>query len=261
MRWYEALSTLVRIALAVAAVGPLGARAAAGAELRVLAAGATESTVRAVAAEFEARSGTRLRLSFGGVGALRDRVTSGEGADVLVATPAALEPLVAKELVRPGSRVDLGRVGGGLAVRAGEPRPAVGSPEELKKALLAAEEVYYPDPASTTAGAHLLAVADGLGVGAEVRRKGRTSAGGRAAMELMGGSRTRALGATQISEIRSVPQVELVGPYPPSLQKMTTYSGVVLKGAERADAAAAFLAFLASPPVQARFREAGFEGM
>jgi molybdate transport system substrate-binding protein len=262
MRAGATLAKVVRLAgLLAAAVGPLAGRAASPVELRVLAAGATESTLRAVAAEFEARSNTRLQVAFGGVGALRDRVASGEAADVLVATPAALEPLVDKGLVRPGSRVDLGRVGGGLAVRAGAPRPAVGSPEQLKQALLAAEELYYPDPAKTTAGAHLLAVADGLGVGAEVRRKGRTAPGGKAAMELMAGSRARALGATQISEIRSVPQVALVGPYPASLQRMTTYAGVVLTGAARAQEAAAFLAFLASPAVQARFREAGFDAM
>jgi molybdate transport system substrate-binding protein len=229
-------------------------------ELRVLAAGATESTLRAVVAEQEAR-GQRVQAAYGGVGQLRDRVVSGEPADVLVVTPAVIEQLEQKGLVRTGSRVDLGQVGGGVAVRAGEPRPPVRTPEELKQALLAAEEIYFPDPASTTAGAYLLSVADRLGVGAEVRRKAHTAPGGKKAMQLMAQSRGRAIGVTQVSEILSVKEVALVGPYPAPLQVKTTYSGVVLARAARPDEAAELLRLLASPPVQARFHEAGFEPM
>jgi molybdate transport system substrate-binding protein len=257
------ISATTRLAVSLALLGASSpwlapARAA---ELRVLAAGATESTLRAVVADFEARSGHRLQLSFGGVGQLRDRIVAGEPADVVLATPAVLEQLEEKDLVRAASRVDLGRVGGGVAVRAGEPRPPVGSAEELKRALLAAEEIYFPDPASTTAGAYLLQVADRLGIGADVRRKGRTAPGGKQAMQLMARSRARALGVTQVSEILSVAEVELVGPYPAALQKVTTYSGAVPTRAAEPAAAAELLRFLTSPAVQARFRSAGFEPM
>ncbi len=230
-------------------------------ELRVLAAGATESTLRAAVGEFEAMSGHRLQLTYGGVGQLRDRVVAGEPADLVIVTPVVVEQLQGKDLVRPGSRVDLGRVGGGIAVRSGEPRPAVGTPEELKRALLAADEIYFPDPASTTAGAYLLSVADRLGIGADVRRKARTAPGGKKAMELMARSRGHAIGLTQISEILSVPEVDLVGPYPAPMQTATTYSGVVLARTPRAAAAWEFLRFLTSPAVQARFRKAGFDPM
>lgn len=229
-------------------------------DLVVLAAGATESTVRDVLGAFEKESGHRVvTLSFGAVGKLRDRLQAGERADVVVVTPAVLEQLEARRLVRAGSRVDMGRVGGGVAVRAGAPRPAVGTPEELKRALLDAAEVYYADPATATAGAHLLQVADRLGVGAEVRRKGRVAPGGREAMQAMARSGDRAIGLTQISEILSVPQVILVGPYPGDLQRMTTYSGVVAAGAAHPEAAAAFLRFLSGPLARARFARAGFE--
>jgi molybdate transport system substrate-binding protein len=252
-----------RLAVIVLMVGPLpvpGASARADV-LRILAAGATESTLRSVAAEFEARSGNRLEVTYGGVGQLRDRIVAGEPADLVIATPVIVEELQGKDLVRPGSRVDLGRVGGGIAVRAGEPRPAVGSPEELKRALLAADEIYLADPATTTAGAYLLSVADRLGIGADVRRKARTAPDGKRAMELMAGSRKRAIGVTQISEILSVEKVVLVGPYPAPLQKSTTYTGVVLARAAQPAAARELLDFLTTPAVQARFRKAGFEAM
>jgi len=92
-----------------------------------------------------------------------------------------------------------------------------------------------------------------------VQQKGRTAGGGKAAMELMAKSNTNAIGLTQISEILSVKEVVLIGPYPGDLQTMTTYTGILLTRTPHPEAAAAFLRFLISPPVQARFTQAGYE--
>ena len=249
-----------RLAAGLCAAGLLGAAPAALAdELVVLAAGATESTVRDVVGQFEKQTGHRVSLSFGAVGLLRDRLQAGERADAVIVTPVIIEQLTAKGFVRPGSRVDLGRVGGGIAVRAGASPPAVGTPDALKRALLQAKEVWYADPAKATAGAYFLEVADRLGIGDEVRRKGHTAAGGREAMKQMAESKADAIGLTQVSEILAVSQVVLVGPYPAELQRMTTYSGVVPPGARHPEAAAAFLEFLTGPAARARFARAGFE--
>ena len=53
-------------------------------------------------------------------------------------TPVIIDQLLTRGLVRSGSQTDLGRVGGGIAIRKGAPRPAIGTPEDLKRALLAA---------------------------------------------------------------------------------------------------------------------------
>jgi molybdate transport system substrate-binding protein len=102
-------------------------------------------------------------------------------------------------------------------------------------------------------------VADRLGIGEEVRKKGRTAGGGKVSMELMARSTAEAIGLTQISEILSVPGVELVGPYPGDLQVMTIYTGILIEGAPHPAAAEAFLRFLTSSPVQARFKQQGYE--
>ena len=78
-------------------------------------------------------------------------------------------------------------------------------------------------------------------------------------MELMARSTVEAIGLTQISEILSVPEVELVGPYPGDLQLMTTYTGILLERTPHPDAAESFLRFLTSPDVQARFKQQGYE--
>ena len=228
-------------------------------ELNVLAAGATESTIRDMVGAFEKESGHTVKLTYGAVGLLRDKIYAGEPADLTIVTPVIIEQLQAKGLVRADTRTDLGRVGGGIAVRMGAARPAVGTPDELKQALLTAKEVYYADPVTATAGAYFLRVADRLGVGDVVRRKGRTAAGGKEAMELMAKSGAEAIGLTQVSEILSVKEVVLVGPYPGDLQNMTTYTGILLTRTTHPEAAEAFLRFLTSPPVQARFKQAGYE--
>ncbi|HYL79711.1 MAG TPA: substrate-binding domain-containing protein [Candidatus Acidoferrum sp.] len=251
------LRPLLGLVLAILLLG--AGRDVQAVDLSVLAAGATESILRDMVGTFEKESGHTVKLTYGAVGLLRDKIYAGVPADVTIVTPVIIEQLQAKGLVRPNSGVDLGRVGGGIAVRVGASRPAVGTLEELKQALLSAKELYYADPATATAGAYFLKVADRLGVGDAVRQKGHTAAGGKEAMELMSRSSTEALGLTQISEILSVKEVVLVGPYPGDLQNMTTYTAILLARTSQQEAAEAFLRFLTSPPVQARFKQAGYD--
>jgi len=247
------------VGLALGALLPVPIREVSAVELNVLAAGAVEAVVRDMVGSFEKESGHTVKLTYAPVGALRDKIYAGEPADVTIVTPVIIEQLLVRGLVRPGTRTDMGRVGGGIAVRKGVPRPAIGTAEELKRALLAAKEIYHADPKIATAGAYFLQVADRLGIGEEVRKKGRTAGGGKASMELMAKSTAEAIGLTQISEILSVPEVELVGPYPGDLQLMTTYTGILLERTPHPAAAEAFLRFLTSLPVQARFRQQGYE--
>jgi molybdate transport system substrate-binding protein len=216
--------------------------------------------VRDTIQQFEAETGVPVEFDFGAVGALRDRVLAGEPADLLVVTPAIIMTLEAEQRVRAGSRVDLGRVGGGIAVRVGDPLPAIDTPDALEQALLDADEVYYADPAVATAGAALMRIVDTLGIGDEVRAKGHIASGGKAAMQNMALSTApRVIGATQISEIKSVPEVRLVGEYPAPLQVETTYSAIILERTTRADDATQLVQFFAGPDFQARLAQSGFE--
>jgi molybdate transport system substrate-binding protein len=248
---------ILGFALAVLLLSPMGEVFAV--ELNVLAAGAVEAVVRDMVGTFEKESGHKVKLFYAPVGALRDKIYAGEPADLTIVTPVIIDQLQARGLVRPATRTDLGRIGGGIAVRKGAPRPAIGTPEQLKQALLAAKEIYHADPKIATAGAYFFQVADRLGIGEEARKKGRTAGGGKVSMELMAKSTVEAIGLTQISEILSVPEVDLVGPYPGDLQLMTTYTGIILERTPNPAAAEAFLKFLTSAPVQARFKQQGYE--
>ena len=256
--WYSILRPAVGLALSVLLLFA-GQGEVQAVELNILAAGATESIIRDMVGTFEKESGHTVRLTYAPVGVLRNKIYAGEPADLTIVTPVIIEQLQAKGLVRPDTTVPLGKVGGGIAVRKGATHPAIGTPEELKQALMAATEIYHADPKIATAGAYFLQMADRLGIGDDVRKKGRTAGDGKASMELMAKSTANAIGLTQISEILSVQEVVLIGPYPGSLQNMTTYTGILLKRTPHPEAAQAFLSFLMSPPVQARFKKAGYE--
>ena len=191
------------LALAALLFAPI--REVSAVELNVLAAGAVESVVRDMVGTFEKESGHTVKLAYAPVGALRDKIFAGEPADLTIVTPVIIEQLQAKGLVRPTTRTDLGRVGGGIAVRKGAPRPAIGTPEELKQALLAAKEIYSCRPEDRH-GRRLLPAGGGpsghRGGGAQEGPHGRRRQG----VDGADGEIDRdAIGVTQISEILSVP--------------------------------------------------------
>jgi molybdate transport system substrate-binding protein len=228
--------------------------------LNLLAAGATEPSVRDEIGLFNTQSGLTVNFTFGSAGALRDMVLGGTPADVVVVTPAIITTLDTQQRVYPGSRVDLGRVGGGLAVKAGAPLPAISTTDELKQTLLDADEVYYADPALATAGAALMTIVDSLGIGDQVRAKGHTAPGGQEAIrDMTQSTAARAIGATQLSEILAVPEATLVGEYPAPLQVKTTYSAIIIAGTERLEDAQKLVQFFLGPDFQSRLARSGFE--
>ena len=67
------------------------------------------------------------------------------------------------------------------------------------------------------------------------------------------------IGLQQISELVPVPGIDIVGPLPGDLQKMTTFSAGTCTGAASADAARALVAYLAAPAARPVMRRWGLE--
>ena len=108
----------------------------------------------------------------------------------------------------PGSAVDIGTVATAIAVRSGDPAPAVGDAAELRAALLAADEICLPDPRQATAGIHFAGVLDRLGIAAEVAPRLRPFPNGMTAMRALAASTAaRPIGCTQVTEIVATPGV------------------------------------------------------
>ena len=231
---------------------------AAAAEIKVLSAGAMKSIVTELGEAFKQETGHTLAMTFDTVGAQRQRLTSGEPADVVVLTDVAIEQLEGQGLVAAGSRVDIARVGIGVAVREGAPRPDIGSPEALKQTLLAAKSLVYVDPArGATSGVHFAGVLQRLGIADQVKAKTILIPTGFAAEVVAKGEAE--ICVHQISEILPVKGVTLVGPLTRDLQKVTIYSGGLAAKAAQPEAARAFLAFLTRPAFKSKLAAAGLD--
>jgi molybdate transport system substrate-binding protein len=227
-------------------------------ELKVLTAGAFKSAVVALVPEFEKASGNRVVVANDTVGALAKRIAAGETFDVVVMTPAAVDELAATGRVIPGSRTDLVRVGVGVMVKAGAPKPDVSTVDAFKKAVLAAKSVSYIDPASGgSSGIYVAKLLERLGIADQVKPKEKLKQGGYVADYISSGEAE--LGIHQISEIVLAPGVTLVGPLPEEVQNYTVYSAGIAAATRHADAARALIAVLSGPSAQALFKSKGME--
>ena len=244
--------------LIVVAAACAGAGAAGGAELKVLTAGASKPVVAALAPVFEGQTGHTVRIENDTAGALARRIGNGEAFDVVVLTPAAMEPLEQAGRVARGSSVRLARVAIGVAVKQGAPLPAIGSESALRQALLAARAVAYIDPAAGgSSGIYLAQLFQRMGIAAQIAPKAVLVPGGLVAQRLVSGEADLAL--HQISEILAVPGVTLVGPIPAEVQNYTVYAGGLAATSADLPAARAFLELLAGERAKTVLKDKGME--
>ena len=235
----------------------LGGATASAAELHVLAGGAVQEAVTELVKIFERDSGHKIVATFGPMGTLQEKIAGGARADLLVMTGSALDEVERKGTLL-GARKELGRVGIGVAVREGAPKPDISTPDKLRAALLAAKSITYADPArGATSGIHFAGVLEKLGIKDAVASKTKLQVGG-FVVELVAKGEVE-MGIQQMSEIVPVKGVTLVGPLPGDLQRVTPYLAVVPKNAVAGDAAAQLLAFITSDKAKPALAHGGLE--
>jgi len=139
--------------------------------IKVMSAGAVQSMVTALGAEFERASGNTLDLNFNTAGSLRERFTKGEHPDLLILPAAVMEALDKEGAFVPGTRVALGRTVTGVTVKEGAAVPDISTPDAFKQALLAARTVAYTDPkAGGSSGTFFAGLLQKLGIADEVNK-------------------------------------------------------------------------------------------
>src|SRR5262244_2944193 len=247
------------LAMGVAMVMAAGApRAGAAAEIKVLTAGAFKQVLLALLPDFERTTGHKVSVENDTAGALSKRIEGGEAFDLAVLTPAAVNDLSGKGKFVAGSRVNLARVGVGVVVNEGAPKPDIGSVEAFKRALLAAKSVAYIDPAAGgSSGIYVAGLLDKLGIAGEVKPKAKLIPGGAVAEHVAKGEAE--LGIHQISEILPVKGVTLVGPLPAEIQNYTVYAAGLGAHAKEGDAAKALLKTLTSPAAAEVLKSKGMD--
>ena len=227
------------------------------AEITVLSAGAVRSIVTDLAQAFEKETGHKLAMEFGPVGVTRKRLASGP-ADLVIMSDVAVDETIKEGGIVAGSRVDIARTGMGVGVRDGAPKPDIATAEAFKQALLAAKSIAYVDPAQgATSGIYLASLLQKFGIADAMKPKTTLVPGGYPA-ELVAEGKVEMV-VHQISEIVPVKGVTLVGPLPRDVQRVTTYAAGIPTKATTPDVARAFVAFMTSPAMKAKFAAAGLD--
>jgi len=226
-------------------------------EVRVLTAGAMKSVVLEMIPDFEKRTGHKVLVANDTAGGLKKRIVGGEPVDVAVVTSPIVDELIAEGKLAKGSRINLAKVGIGVAVKAGAPLPDIRTVESLKHALVAAKSVAYIDPKSGgSSGIYFDSLLERLGIAGDVRPKA-LKAGGQVAELVASGEAD--LAVHQISEIVPVKGVTLIGPLPQEVQSYTTYTAGLGAAALDATAARALIETLASPSALPVLKSRGME--
>jgi molybdate transport system substrate-binding protein len=228
--------------------------------LTVFTSGGFNAAFDRLAASYRAGTGTPITVAHGpSMGetpnAIPARLARHEPADVVILARSGLDKLVADGSVVPGTAIDLGLSRIAVAVRAGAPVPDIATADAVRAALLAAKSVAWSDSAS---GVYIQStMLDRLGIADQVRAKGRmipaTPVG-----EIVARGQAE-IGFQQLSELKTVKGIRIVGLLPDSLQKVTAFSGGVVAYSTHPAEARALLTYLSSPQADAAIRESGLE--
>ena len=208
---------------------------------------------------FERQQKVTLDVAYGSTKIIMESIAAGAAADLVILTSEAVEELIQQGTVKVGSRVDVALSGIGVAVRKGAPKPDISTADALKWAMLAARKVSY-----SSVGASGLYVSSTviprLGIVDEMKSRALIPKPGSFVGPLLASGEAD-IGFQQISELMPVPGIDIVGPLPPELQKMTVFAAGVCSGAKAPDAAKALAAYLAAPAALPVMKKHGLEAV
>jgi molybdate transport system substrate-binding protein len=248
----------IHMRLPAAILMTLACLPAQAAELQMLCTGATRAVVETLVRQFETASGHKVVLASDTAGGATRRVEAGEHYDVVVIVPAAIDALIAKGKLAPGSRADIASVGIGVGVRENDPVPDISTVESFTAALRAARAIAYVDPAGGgTSGIYFRNWLERTGLAAEMAPKTKVQAGGYVAEIVARGEAD--IVVHQISEILPVKGVRMIGPLPAAIQLVTVYSAGLSTSPREPAAARALLAHLSSPAAVSVLKAAGMD--
>jgi molybdate transport system substrate-binding protein len=238
------------------AVMPAFAGAARAAEITVLCSNGLRAVMQEMVPEFERASGHKVLVRYGLAAAFKQQIDAGEAFDVVVLTPPLIDDAIKRGMVTADTRSVIGRAGIGVAIRAGAPRPDIGSAEAVKSALLAAKSVGFAKEGAS--GAYFAGLIGRLGVADAMGQRLKPMPTGVEVGEAVVHGEVE-LAVLPISEILPIRGAELLGPFPAEVQSYVVMTaGVGAAGKERA-AAAELIRFLKSPAALPVIAKKGME--
>ena len=224
-------------------------------QIRIISSMATRQLLADLVARFQQSTAQQVTTeSVGGVDAAK-RVQAGEAFDAVVLASNAIEQLMASGHLIAGSRVDLVRSGVAVAVRAGASRPDIGSEDAVRNAVIAAHSLSYSTGPS---GVHLAKLFERWGIADQIEGRIVQALPGVPVGTLVARGEVE-LGFQQLSELMNLPGIDVLGPLPPAIQIITTFSAGVSATSKQGERVRAMLAYMASPAADAAKRSNGME--
>jgi molybdate transport system substrate-binding protein len=226
-------------------------------EVSLIAPGGIRAPIQKMIPDFERRTGHKVNATFGSGNGTKQQVMKGELFDVPIVQPPLGEVTGTGHVVN-ASETPLATVAVAVAVRKGAPKPDISTAEAVKKMLLAAKTVSYPDGArGAAAGVSFDATLKQLGIAEEMKPRIVRAQGGAGAMELVAKGEVE-IGLTFLSEIHD-PGVEVVGILPRAISEPTGLVGYIHSKAKSPVAAKALLSYLSSPEAAKVYLEMGMQ--
>ena len=201
-----------------------------------------------------ATRGIIFEAAYSSTNALMRRIADGEIADIALLFDSAIDDLIGQGKIIAGSRRDLARSGIGIAVRAGAAKPDISTVDAFKRTLLNARSVAYSKVGAS--GLYFASLIEHLGIGEEIKQKATVRDG--VCGELAANGEVE-IAVQQISELMLVAGIDIVGPLPAELQKVTVFSAGIFAGTPRIDDAKTLIAALTTADAAKVMRSKGLE--
>ncbi|MGB6451327.1 MAG: substrate-binding domain-containing protein [Steroidobacteraceae bacterium] len=212
--------------------------------LKLISSMAAREVLAELAAQYQRATGQPVTAEAAGGVDVAKRVQAGEAVDAVVLASTAIEKLIVEGKLLAGSRVDLAKSGVAIAVRSGAARPDVSTEDAIKRAVLEARTLSYSTGPS---GVYLEKLFERWGILEKIRSRIVVPPPGVPVGSLVA-SGAADLGFQQLSELMNLASIEVVGPLPPAIQTLTTFSGGISVRSGAPETARALLDYMASPP-------------
>ncbi len=228
------------------------AAAHAQSEITLIAPGGIRAALEQLIPGFEKKTGRKVKATYGSGLGTKQQVAKGEAFDVPVIQPPFPEVLASGNVVEK-SATPLARVALGVAVRQGSPKPDISTIEAVKRTLLGAKSISYPNASGgAAAGVTFDEMIKKLGIAQQLEPKLKRAQGGARAMEMVAKGEVE-IGLTFVSEMNE-PGVDIVGPLPKDIAPPTRLVGFVSAHAKDPAGAKALLDYLSAPEAAAAYR-------
>lgn len=224
-------------------------------KIRMLSTLGLMGAMRSLSSAFATATGIHVDADFAPTLALLKRMRAGEAADLVILTREGLDEMIGEGRVIADTAADLARSYVGLAVRKGGPHPDIANEAALRETLLAARSVAYSRLGAS--GVYFAQLIVRMRIAPEINAKATIVEQGFTAERLVTGEAD--LAVQQISELKQVEGIEVIGPVPHDLQTPAVFSAGCMVDAKQAEAAEALLRYLASPQVVPVLRQSGLE--